>query len=237
MFKYYLEFKNRFLLIFFCWFFTLIICYFYKEVLLFILINFVSYGTFIKPYFIFTNVTEVFSVYLKIIFFVSNQIIFINFCYHTLLFFLTGFYEFECKYMKFLFKVLLVSWCVSIFFLNTFFVDYSWKFFLSYNNQQIGLPKVLLFFESKLDEYCSFYINSYYLCIISFQFFIFLVLIINNVNKDLAKIKTFRKSFYFLFLVFSTFVTPPDVFSQLLISFLLFFIYEFLIFIKIYNEI
>ena len=64
--KYFIEIRNRLLLLLLTWLSTILISYLYKEILLFsivqpnIVFNFSNGSTFF--YFIFTNVTEIFSV-------------------------------------------------------------------------------------------------------------------------------------------------------------------------------
>ena len=70
IYKYYLEIKNRFLLLSLTWVSTILVSYFYKEILLFISIKpSICNNNSIIFYFIFTDVKEVFSVYIKLIFF------------------------------------------------------------------------------------------------------------------------------------------------------------------------
>ena len=71
--NYYLEIKNRIILLLFTWLSLLVICYHFKEPLLFTFIDSNKYYNTV-PYFIFTNVDEIFYVYLRLIFFVANQI-------------------------------------------------------------------------------------------------------------------------------------------------------------------
>jgi Sec-independent protein secretion pathway component TatC len=238
LYTYYLEIKNRIFLSLICWLSVSIVCYFYKETLLFLFISFSNYGVLAssKPYFIFTDVTEIFSVYAQLIFFISNQILFIKLSYHMLMFLSLGLYKFEYTNLKFVFKVLLTSWILSVFLFNKILMPLSWNFFLSFQDQT-NLKTISLFFEAKLNEYFNFYISLYYICLLNFIFFILVALFINNISNDLSKIKSFRKIFYFIFVMFSTLTTPPDILSQLLLSFILILNYEMLIIIKIYQRI
>ena len=76
--KYYLEIKNRIILLFVTWLFTLFMCYLYKEVLLFFILNSTHFfqSTFENQreynYFIFTDVTEVFYVYIDLVLFMPS---------------------------------------------------------------------------------------------------------------------------------------------------------------------
>ena len=101
--KYYFEFKNRLFLLFFTWFSTLLISYIYKEEVLFILIIPINYLNSLnnQPYsFIFTNVNEMFNVYIELIFFVANQFIILMILYHTLTFLSFGLYKYEFSAFK-----------------------------------------------------------------------------------------------------------------------------------------
>lgn len=94
----------------------LVISYLYKETLLF---------TIVQPnlslneykdnfYFIFTNVLEVFSVYLRLTLFLSLQISFVYLLYHIFIFLSSGFFYLEYLYFKFFIKVVLMVWFLSI---------------------------------------------------------------------------------------------------------------------------
>jgi len=232
--KYYEETKNRFLLTFFAWISCLGTSYYYKETILFILIN--SSNLFLdsneKPYFIFTNVTEVFYVYVELILFISNQITVIMLTYQVLMFLSLGLYRFELKKIKFLFQNFLLTWVASSLLLFNLIIPFTWKFFLSFQKNSANAQVVSFFFEAKLDEYLHYFISLYYVCLINCQFLILLLIIMTSVSDKLKKTKKFRKLFYLIFVVFSTIVTPPDVLSQICISGILIVIYECIIILK-----
>nr|WAJ48188.1 hypothetical protein CCFAOBFC_00003 [Haslea ostrearia] len=82
LYRYYIELKNRFLLLLTTWISTLLVSYIYKEILLFIIIEpSLNYSSQNMLYFIFTNVTEIFTVYLKIAIF---GIILLSFLLYTI---------------------------------------------------------------------------------------------------------------------------------------------------------
>jgi Sec-independent protein secretion pathway component TatC len=102
VYTYYLEIKNRFLLLFLTWISTVFVCYIYKEILLFSCLTKVylfsqSNAIF---YFIFTDVKEVFSVYLQLVFFVGYQVFIFYLISHSLAFISLGLYKFEYRYLK-----------------------------------------------------------------------------------------------------------------------------------------
>ncbi len=232
--KYYKEIKNRVVLILFAWLFCLNTCYHYKETILFILVD--SNNSFLelnnKPYFIFTNVTEIFYVYLELLLFVSNQIAIITLLYQTLMFLSLGLYQFEFVKLKLTFQIFIISWMLSSILLFKLIVPFSWNFFLSFQENSTNAQSISLFFEAKLSEYLQYFVNLYYVCLASCQFLAILIIALTNLSEKLKKTKTFRKLFYLIFIIFSTIITPPDVLSQIIISCILILIYEFLIFLR-----
>lgn len=232
--KYYIEIKNRTLLIVFAWILALTICYFYKEAILFLLIdsNNSIISSYEKPYFIFTNITEMFYVYLELSLFISNQIAIFILFYQALMFLSLGLYTFEFLKLKFAFQVFVISWFASTILLYKFVIPFSWNFFLSFQQTSNDIQPVSIFFEAKIMEYFHYFTSLYYICLINCQFLVVLIVFLTNLNEKLGKTKTFRKLFYLIFVVFSTIITPPDVISQIIISLLLITIYEFLLFLK-----
>lgn len=240
MLKYLLEIKNRLLLLFFSWVSTLFVIYFYKEILLFLIVqpkNFAicSNTNFTSVYFIFTNVTEIFLVYMKLITFLSFQVFFLHLAYHCFTFLNLAMFKQESYYLKTFLKFSVLSWSCSIFLTCFILIPISWKFFLSFQDT-ISSKLAPLHFEAKLNEYLSFFIITYYLCVFYCQFFTLLFCFLNYLSNHQVKIiKKFRKLFYYLFVIFSTIITPPDVFSQVGISLLAIVSYEMFIFICLFK--
>lgn len=235
--SYYLEIKNRFLLLILSWLSVSFICYLYKESLIFEIIDITGYAGFSKnnPYFVFSNVTDVFSVSFTLIFFISNQVFFLFFLYHLLVFLAPGLYLKELNNLITVFKVSFFCWGFSIFVLNYILFPFSWLFFLSFQTDT-DLNFVSIFFEANFKEYFSYYVSLYYLCVLNFQISCLLLFVINSLNNKLNKVSSFRKVFYFIFVTFSTIITPPDLFSQLLLSCCFIILYEFLTFFKILDK-
>lgn len=232
--KYYLEIKNRFFLLVFCWFSLILSCYAYKETLLFLFVRATNSRNFLEfdSYFIFTNVTELFTVYLNLIFFLSNQIINFVFFYQILMFFCSGFYKFEYKQAIFFIKTFLFYWSVLMILLYYVLIPFSWSFFLSFNKGYFS--DETFFFEAKIIEYFTFFIDMYYVCLFTALFLVTATIALNSSVATLKRIKSFRKLFYFIFLFFSTVVTPPDIASQLFFTSCLVCTYELLILRKTY---
>jgi sec-independent protein translocase protein TatC len=231
--KYYLEIKNRLFLLSTTWGFISIVCYFYKEALLFVLINPTQNLLEASSYYIFTDVSEIFYVYIQLTFFISNQITVLMFFYHLLVFLALGLYRFEFNKLKFTFQIFIITWLSSIILLYKFLIPFSWSFFLNFQKNKMGLQPVSFFFEAKIVEYFNYFTNLYYICLLSSQFLIIIAVLLNSISNK--KNKMFRKLFYLIFIIFSTLITPPDVISQIIVTINLIVIYEMIIFFKYLN--
>nr|YP_009829237.1 Sec-independent protein translocase [Codium fragile]QJC59755.1 Sec-independent protein translocase [Codium fragile] len=226
--KYYIEIKNRVFLLSTCWIFTLLTCYCYKETVLFIVIDLSNYA---EQYFIFTDISEIFYVYLQLTFFVSNQITLLMLLYHILLFLSSGLYRSEYEKLQFAFQIYIISWIGSIILLSKVIVPISWDFFLSFQKTN----GIAFFFEAKIIEYLNYFTNLYYICFLNCQLLAAITLLLNNYSKNINKIRKLRKLFYIIFVIFSTLTTPPDIISQILMSSGLIIFYEILLFLSIFK--
>lgn len=235
--KYYLEIKNRLLLVFFTWISVLITCYCFKEPLLFVFIHLIKHYNQLgyTPYFIFTDVSEIFQVYLQLIFFVANQTLISMVIYQILMFLTLGLYTFEYLQLKSIFQIWLLTWICSILLLKEFILPFSWSFFMSFQETNNNLQPASFFFEARILEYLNYLISLYYACFFNCQALVILTFVLNTISTQSGTIKTFRKLFYFVFIVFSTITTPPDIASQVIMSFSLVLMYEFLIFCQCFR--
>ena len=232
MLKYFLEIKNRLILLLITWISTILISYFYKETLLFIIIQpnlFININEHLDFfYFIFTDVTEVLSVYLKLVMFLSFQTLYIYITYHLFVFLSSAFFYLEYLYFKFSIKVLFFFLFAFAVLATYFLIPFIWNFFFSFQNLIVD-HSFNLHFEAKLKEYFYFYTSFYYVCEFYCQFFAVFLLVLNYTKIDIEAIKNFRKFYYYCFIIFSTLVSPPDILSQIFLSLVFIFIYEFLL--------
>lgn len=242
LYKYYLEIKNRFFLTFFSWGVALFVCGFYREILLTLIIKITALNiNFYKKkdatfYFIFTDVKELFYVYLKLIFFVANCVCFAFLIYQLFMFFYLGMYAKEYKKLKKIVETFIVVSFVAIITTYVFVIPLSLDFFLSFQHKTNISSSFSFFFEAKISEFFSFVIQTYKICFLSFQFIGGGIFLMNNLitKIKIKKIKIFRKIVYFFFYLFSTLITPPDVISQVILGSGLILIYEIFIFVKIF---
>jgi sec-independent protein translocase protein TatC len=239
MINYLLEIKNR--LIFFTTsvLLTLLISYYYKEVLLFVVINPFSVtninSEFFIFYFIFTDLIAIFAVYFKIIFFITVQVASLYLIYQIFAFLSLALYKTEYNFYKKMLITCGVVWVFSLIISYFLLIPVSWSFFFSFQSF-ISSKFISLHFEPKIDEYLNFYLTLYYSCIFYFQLFFMFFVLINNYNNSTNSIKKVRKFYYLSFFVFSTVISPPDIFSQLFISLSLVAVYEISVLIVIFKK-
>ena len=234
MFKYIIEIKNRFILLFITWFSVILVGYFYKEILLFLFLEseiFIN-NEFKVCYFIFTDVLEIFHVYIQLILFLSFQIMFLYSIYHSFIFFSYGLFINEYYYISYVLKTMLIVWFLSMFISKYILIPNMWNFFLNFQT----INSVNLQFEAKLNEYLNFYINFYYIFVLYSQILTLLLFFFYYINASILLIKKFRKLYYYIFVLFSTLVSPPEIFSQILVSCVLIFFYELFIFSFIFKS-
>ena len=127
MLKYLLEVRNKFTLLIITLFSTLLVCYWYKDVLLFLVTQ--MHLNDVNLYFIFTDVTELFLVYFRIIFFFSVQIVTWYLFYHLFSFLSTALYFHEFKFIRFLFGSGTFFWFLSSLLSSYILIPFGWTFF------------------------------------------------------------------------------------------------------------
>jgi sec-independent protein translocase protein TatC len=227
--KYYFEIKNRIFLLLLAWVSTILISYQYKEIFLFLFIKpskVLFKETFI--YFIFTNLTEVFSTYINLSYFIGNQIFLIYFIYNILIFFAPGMYFYEYKNFLLLFFYCLILWWLSILCLNTVLLPISFNFFFCFQ-ETVTNQAFSFHYEARINEYLYLYFKIYYIWCLNSQFLVFFYLFLEYFKNDLKYIKKLRKIFYLVFLIIATIITPPDILSQVMLALSIVCVYEMMI--------
>ena len=188
----------------------------------------------ILNYFIFTSITELFSIYIKLCIFLTNHICFyFIFLYHIICFLAPGLYIIEYKFLKNFFFISIFLGILSIFFFYNLLIPTLFNFFLSFQKNYI--ENMNLYFEAKISDYVIFYKDIYFSCFFSFQICVILVFVASYFSQKIKLLKIVRKFFYILLLFFSTVLTPPDIFSQIFMFFSLILCFEGFIFINIFK--
>ena len=227
MIEYLLELRHKFILLIITFFSTLIVCYCYKDVLLFLITQMHLNDE--TLYFIFTDVTELLSVYLKVGFFFSIQVSTWYLFYHLFSFLAPALYFNEFKFINFMLISGTFFWFFAVLLSSYIIIPFGWNFFLSFQFQQ-GF-----YFEAHISDYFNFYTNAYLLCLIYCELFILLFIFLVDIQQNYYYIKNYRKIYYYMFLLFATLVTPPDLISQILTTFFLLLIYEIVLVFSIFN--
>lgn len=227
MLKYLLEIQYKLILLLVTFFSTLLVCYIYKDVLLFLITQMHLNDE--TLYFIFTDVTELFSIYFKLVFFFSVQVTIWYLFFHLFSFLSTALYFKEFNFLSFLFSSGTFFWFFSSLLSSYILVPFGWNFFLSFQFQH-GF-----YFEARISEYFDFYNNVYFICLIYCQLITLLFLFLADIQQNYIYVKKYRKFYYYLFLLFSTFLTPPDLISQIFTTFLIILISEVVLFISLFR--
>jgi sec-independent protein translocase protein TatC len=226
--KYFLEIKARGILILICWTISLLTAYLNKEVILFLCVL-PTLPLFLDNsfYFIATNITDIFATYLTLSYLIAFQLTIFFLFYQALMFLTPALYSLEKKILKRILYSSFIFWLISIQMLTSIILPLTWSFFLSF--QDTSKDVLNIFLETRINEYLTLYVFIYWVVVLVWQFFLSFFLILNSFNKKLEFIKNTRKFVYFVFFVFATLLTPPDVISQLLLAFCFGIVYELMI--------
>ena len=221
-------------------FFVSIISYYYKNLLLFLL-TFAIVAVDTKSgiqgvdYFICTHPSELLTIYITLVFYCSWLIIFPQFFWHLLDFLKSSLFQFEyIRFFKLLIILILIIFFFNLLCFSKLFPNF-WLFFESFN-KIINKDNILnVFLELKLYDYFLFLTDFIYL--INICLFFLLILCLIFFYCGLEHLIHWKKLFIFVNIVFATLLSPPDVYSQLLILIVLTFIFESTIILYIiYNK-
>ena len=190
------ELKYRTLYFLISFIFLLIICYFYKIELFFIISkSFLKFNS----SFIFTKITEPFLVYLKLIIFFSIINVIWLFFYLYGFFFFKSLYNYQIKFLLifiFIYYLFIYNFIAIIL---KFIIPIILNFFLLFERLDLN-SLLLIFLEAKIDEYLSFFFLFIFLLIFIIHLpFIFIFIILKYKLFNIIKI---RKYSYILYLFF-----------------------------------
>jgi sec-independent protein translocase protein TatC len=229
-----LEMKNRVFLIFFVWLSLINICYYYKEILFFLLINALIYKKNVYDlYFVYTGVTELFVMYLKLIQFFSLQVVTWYFFYHLFLFLTPALYKTEYFTLKSLLLLLTIYSVANFLLVVAIIFPVTWEFFEGF--QKLFTVNYSIYFEVKISEYFQFFFSTYFFIQYYSLSFIIFIFIFQDFYYNKTYTKKFRKLNYFIFLFVFTFINSSDIISQSVFSLLLCFFYEFSLFFFLFK--
>jgi len=239
MFNYFIEVKNRLIYILITFLIIALISFFYKESLLYFIVKSSVFKINNElPFFIYTNLTEVFITYIKLSVLTGIYLTVPFFIVQVWLFISPGLYLMEYKKFKRVLFVFIIVWFVDSLFIYNYLLPWLWDFFLGFDNSILESP-LNLHFEAKLNEYLDFIVSTFILCGLTSQVLICSTVILLSLNQyNIFFICGFRRYVYILTFIFSALITPPDIISQLLVAFPIITIYEvFIIFLLVKNDV
>merc|ERR1712174_94665 len=218
---YFLEFKNRIKLVMSGLLFVIALFIAYKETLLYILIKptISSLSLISRSYLICTNITDGFTTYWNIIMILYLHYVLFFLFYNAYFFFVPGLYYQEKKILSDFISIYILVYIFVVLLFYNYLLPTSWNFFFKFNDMyfDLNLPQhnkeVKLFFEITLKHYVAFFL--YFFLLIFIQLYILLVYKLIKIYKKVKFKALYRKQIYFLFFVFSTLITPPDILSQI----------------------
>ena len=233
MIKHFFEIKNRLFLIILSSTVFLIISYYYSK--FFLILSIFSNTELVKNnvvnYFIFTSITDLFSTHLILSVCITNYLIYFNITYHLICFLKPGLFKEEFFKIK---RVFYVSICLSLFSFilsHILILPIMSKFFLGF-----GFTKnnyISFYFEANIYSYFMFYKGILFNCFVNLQISILFFISFNYYVNNLNEFGKTRRFFYFILLILSTLLTPPDLISQMLTFLSAVLLFEAAIFSKI----
>jgi len=107
-----------------------------------------------------------------------------------------------------------------------------WSFFQNFNTLENTSQTVKFFFELRVEEYFLFVMD--FISLVNLFIFLGILLFLIISSLGIINLLYWKKLFIFINIVFATLLSPPDVYSQILILITLSIIFEALIFISLY---
>jgi len=224
------ELKWRFSYLFISFLSNLVICFYFLRELLFIFIWPLSIvSNKIYQYFIFTQMMDVFFVYLKIILFVTLILVLPIFLIQLWYFFVPGLYEYEKTILYFIFLTFILFSSFILLLVYFFFIPIIWYFFVNFELTSINSP-FGVYYEARLFDYINFFIKicSIFICFFQLPLIIFLISFFKFISIE--NLTIYRHFFIIFFFIIAALISPPDILSQVFFGFCFFILYEISIF-------
>ena len=138
-----------------CFFFNLLIIYFYKDQLIFLL---GQHQTNNFPHFITTNLPEVFFCLIKLSIYLALYFTFPIILIQIWFFFIPALYKYEYKIIKKFLIISIILYLIGSFTSYNILLPYCWKFFSGFelNYESSGVSIQL---ETRLYEYLNFFLE------------------------------------------------------------------------------
>lgn len=222
---YFLELQYRSFIVFCHCFLCFCIFYYFKtKIFTSFLHNFVNFDE--SETFSAMHLTDIFTVFFKLCAFLSIYFSVPLFFFQCYLFLTPSLYNYENKIIKTycFFSTILFFFCTFCTYYIT--IPFCWNYFTSFE------IKDFLEFDPRIDSFLDF--NIKILCFSQLCFQLFFVSFFLLTKKRPLFYQFPRKILYFFFLLVSTIVTPPDLVSQVILTFFFIFSYESFVFFFIF---
>ena len=182
--------------------------------------------------FIFTHPAELLKVQLfaSLFFSVFYSLPYISWTF--LEFFKSSFYKNEYKSIKKIVLSVLMFFFIANITINLVLFPNIWTFFENFNTTKTTGGALNFFFELRIEEYTRFLSDFTYLT--NYLFIIFVLIAFIIINFGVSSLLNWKRLFILLNIVFATLLSPPDVYSQLIILAFLSLILELCIIISLY---
>lgn len=178
-----------------------------------------------------TKVSEIFLSCLEISFFVALYLFIVKLFIHIYYFLTPGLYKFEQRYLfqmlSFFIFLLILSFIVTYIFI----IPVVWNFFFTFENA-LGVVN----FNLKMNEYLHTVYNLFFISLICFQLPFILKLGLDFKLFSLNTLINKRHFFIISFFLLAGIISPPDIYSQILLAFICILFFELTIFISIFSS-
>ena len=229
VYRYFQELKNRLVIILFASLYTIVLCFLYKENLLYLIILPFSKKLLVK-YIVFTELSQAFEVYFSIMKFILSHVTCTLLVYHISIFLSPGFTNFEYITLK------KVSNNILIYLLFTNYIFYSLIFPTTWQIFGVFIANLsnylIFYFEPHLIDMFNFFKKSYFSYLFLVGSFLTLSSQLYLENKLPQKIKDYRKFTYTLINFLLIFALPTELVLNLFLLMLFIFYLETKILLK-----
>ena len=226
--EYVSEFRTRLLYLLISFLINFFLCFFYIEYLIYILIYpYSKLSNLIGKHFIYTNLFEVFLSYLWLSFVIGLILTLPLLFYHVYQFFHPALYNNEKIFIKKFFILSILFFYIGMIFGYYYLISNIWNFSISFEDI---IPNMPFYLEPKIYDYLKLVLKIITATGISFQIPIYILLYVNKYKLNHIWLKKKRKFFFVLSFLIGAVLSPPDLFSQILIAVPLIIFYEFIIY-------
>ena len=232
--KHFRELQRRLLILCITFFLSFLVSLFYSEELLFILTKplldiSLEQTDLTSRRFIFTDITEVFTTYIRISFTLALLFQIPVIFYQFWLFVRPGLYQKERTFLQLIFIGSVIFLLTSLTFLYFFAMPVAWNFFMTYEKNAFD-SVFQLQLEAKVNEYVLLVLNFFLATSFIFQLPVALITLIYLGLVELQQLIDYRKLFIVIVFSLGALCSPPDIFSQLILAVPLVVFYELIVF-------